>query len=110
MATPLADTVALVTGASSGIGEATARALATKGAAVALVARRRDRLEEVAEAIADQGGMALVVESDLTDAGQASDAVSRAADELGRLDIVVNNAGLLYPGPIADARPGSGSG
>jgi NADP-dependent 3-hydroxy acid dehydrogenase YdfG len=106
MATPLADTVALVTGASSGIGEATAHALAMKGAAVALVARRRDRLEAVAEAIAAEGGMALVVEADLTDAGQASDAVSRAADQLGRLDIVVNNAGLLYPGPIADAPAG----
>jgi len=90
MATPLADTVALMTGASSGIGEATARALAEEGAAVALVARRRDRrLEEVAETIAEEGGTALVVEADLTDAGQASDAVRRAAEELGRLDIVV---------------------
>jgi NADP-dependent 3-hydroxy acid dehydrogenase YdfG len=106
MATPLADTAALVTGASSGIGEATARQLAAEGAAVALVARRRDRLEEVADTITERGGTALVVEADLTDAGQASDAVSRAADKLGRLDIVVNNAGLLYPGPIAEAPAG----
>jgi NADP-dependent 3-hydroxy acid dehydrogenase YdfG len=106
MATPLAHTVALVTGASSGIGEATARQLADEGAAVALVARRRDRLEEVAGTIAERGGTALVVEADLTDAGQSSDAVSRTTGELGRLDIVVNSAGLLYPGPVADAPAG----
>jgi NADP-dependent 3-hydroxy acid dehydrogenase YdfG len=99
----LDDTVALVTGASSGIGEATARALAAEGAAVALVARRRDRLEEVAKTIIDSGGNALVVEADLTDAVQATQAVSRAAAEFGRLDIVVNNAGVLYPGPVAEA-------
>jgi NADP-dependent 3-hydroxy acid dehydrogenase YdfG len=106
MATPLAETVALVTGASSGIGAATACALAHEGAVVALVARRRDRLEAVAKAISDRGGTALVIEADLTDAAQASGAVSRATDQLGRLDIVVNNAGLLYPGPIADAPAG----
>jgi len=96
-------TVAFVTGASSGIGEATARALAAEGAAVALVARRRDRLEHVAETITDNGGIALVLEADLTDADQAADAVSRAATQFARLDIVVNNAGVLYPGPFADA-------
>jgi NADP-dependent 3-hydroxy acid dehydrogenase YdfG len=106
MATLLAHTVALVTGASSGIGEATARRLAAEGAAVALVARRQDRLEKVADTITERGGTALVVEADLTDAGQASDAVSRATGELGRLDIVVNSAGLLYPGPVADAPAG----
>jgi len=97
-------TVAFVTGASSGIGEATARALAAEGAAVALVARRRDRLEHVAETITDNGGIALVLEADLTDADQAADAVSRAATQFARLDIVVNNAGVLYPGPFADAQ------
>src|SRR5262249_20152874 len=70
----LDETVAFVTGASSGIGEATARALAAEGAAVALVARRRERLEQVAKTINADGGMALVVEADLTDAGQAADA------------------------------------
>jgi NADP-dependent 3-hydroxy acid dehydrogenase YdfG len=106
MATRLQDTVALVTGASSGIGSATARALAGEGAAVALVARRRDRLEEVAETITAAGGEARVVEADLTDASQATAAVTRAVDQLGRLDIVVNNAGVLYVGSVADAPPG----
>jgi len=106
MRTRLDDTVALVTGASSGIGEATARALAVEGAAVALVARRRDRLEKVAEAIVGDGGKALVLEADLTDAEQAAGAVSRAAEEFGRLDIIINNAGLLYPGPVAEAPAG----
>lgn len=106
MATRLRDTVALVTGASSGIGSATARSLAAEGAAVALVARRRDRLEEVAETITDAGGSALVLDADLTDAGQAAEAITRAVDELGRLDIVVNNAGVLYVGTVADAPPG----
>lgn len=106
MATRLRDTVALVTGASSGIGSATARSLAAEGAAVALVARRRRRLEDVAETITDAGGSALVLDADLTDAGQAADAVTRAVDELGRLDIVVNNAGVLYVGTVADAPPG----
>jgi NADP-dependent 3-hydroxy acid dehydrogenase YdfG len=106
MGARLDETVALVTGASSGIGEATARALAAEGAAVALVARRRDRLEGVAKTITDDGGKALVVDADLTDAGQAADAVSHAVEEFGRLDIVVNNAGVLYPGPVADAPAG----
>ena len=102
----LDDTVALVTGASSGIGEATARALAAEGAAVALVARRRDRLENVAETIHDRGGKALVVEADLTDGDQAASAVGRTVDRFARLDIVVNSAGVLYPGPFADAPAG----
>ena len=95
-----------MTGASSGIGAATAQGLASEGSAVALVARRGDRLAEVAEAITDGGGTALVIEADLTDAERASDAVSRTASELGRVDIVVNNAGVLYPGPVADAPTG----
>jgi NADP-dependent 3-hydroxy acid dehydrogenase YdfG len=99
----LADTVALVTGASSGIGGATARSLASEGAAVVLVARRRDRLAMVAESVSGQGGTALVVEADLTDPDQAHRAVTRAVGELGRLDIVVNSAGVLYPGPVAGA-------
>ena len=91
-------TVALVTGASSGIGEATARALAAQGAKVALAARRKDRLDALA---ADIGGLA--IEADVTDREQATGAVERTAGELGRLDIVVNNAGVMLLGDIVDA-------
>src|SRR5215469_577363 len=96
-------TVALVTGASSGIGAATARSLAAEGAAIALLARRRDRLEELADAIRADGRTALVVEADITSRQQAEDAVERVVSELGRLDTVVNNAGLMHIGPVADA-------
>jgi NADP-dependent 3-hydroxy acid dehydrogenase YdfG len=92
-------TVALVTGASSGIGRATAQQLAAAGAAVALVARRRDRLEELASVIRDGGGRALAVETDLAERQQAENAVQRTVDELGRLDTVVNNAGVMLLGP-----------
>ncbi len=95
--------VALVTGASSGIGAATALALAGQGAAVALVARRAERLQQLASEITQHGGHALVIETDVTDNAQASAAVERAAAELGRLDIVVNNAGVMLLGPIEDA-------
>ncbi|WP_034260828.1 SDR family NAD(P)-dependent oxidoreductase [Actinospica robiniae] len=99
----LEGTVALVTGASSGIGAATARSLSAEGASVALLARRRERLEELAGAIRADGGTALVVEADITDQQQAEKAVSRVVTELGRLDTVVNNAGLMYIAPVADA-------
>jgi NADP-dependent 3-hydroxy acid dehydrogenase YdfG len=100
MAGRLEGTVALVTGASSGIGEATAVALAAEGARVALVARRRDRLEALAGRI---GGNAIVVEADVTDAAQAGEAVARVAEVGGRLDIVINNAGVMLLGPAVDA-------
>jgi NADP-dependent 3-hydroxy acid dehydrogenase YdfG len=102
-ATALDGTAALVTGASSGIGEATARRLAGLGAAVALVARRADRLEALASRIRDDGGTALVVEADVTEEPQASGAVERCVSELGRLDILVNNAGMMLLGPVVDA-------
>lgn len=100
---PLHGTAALVTGASSGIGRATALMLARQGAAVALVARREDRLAELAAEIESDGGRALVLAADITDRKQASDAVSSAAAALGRLDIVINNAGLMLNGPVTDA-------
>jgi NADP-dependent 3-hydroxy acid dehydrogenase YdfG len=100
METPLQQTVALVTGASSGIGAATARRLAGEGAAVALVARRRGRLDELASMI---GGGVLVVEADVTDQGQAVAAVERTVSELGRLDTLVNNAGVMLLGPALDS-------
>jgi NADP-dependent 3-hydroxy acid dehydrogenase YdfG len=99
----LAGTVALVTGASSGIGEATALRLAGEGAAVAVLARRSDRLEALVERIGAHGGRALALTGDVTDEQQARDAVARTVAELGRLDILVNNAGVMLLGPIVDA-------
>ena len=98
-------TVALVTGASSGIGEATAVALADAGATVALIARRRDRLDELKERIIAARGSAAVFDADIADRNQAEIAVQRVVAGLGRLDIVVNNAGLMRIGPVADADP-----
>jgi NADP-dependent 3-hydroxy acid dehydrogenase YdfG len=96
-------TVALVTGASSGIGAATAVALSAHGATVAVVARRKDRLEALAADIRDRGGTALVLVADITDTHQAADAVERTVAELGRLDTLVNNAGVMLLGPALDA-------
>ncbi|WP_371579543.1 SDR family NAD(P)-dependent oxidoreductase [Streptomyces sp. NBC_01314] len=103
MATKLSGTVALVTGASSGIGAATARRLAEDGASVALVARRKDRLIELAAEIEKAGGIALVVEADITDRAQAEAAVQRTVEHFGRLDTLVNNAGLMLLGPVVGA-------
>jgi NADP-dependent 3-hydroxy acid dehydrogenase YdfG len=103
MEKPLQGTSVLVTGASSGIGAATARRLALEGAAVALVARRRHRLDELAATI---GGRALVVEADVTDQAQAVAAVERTVAELARLDILINNAGIMLLGPAYDSPTG----
>lgn len=91
--------VALVTGASSGIGRATALALARAGADLALVARRRPVLEAVAEAIRALGRRALVLPADVTDPQAAQDAVQQTLDRLGRLDVLVANAGVYYRTP-----------
>jgi NADP-dependent 3-hydroxy acid dehydrogenase YdfG len=99
----LSGTVALVTGASSGIGAATAAALAGQGAAVALLARRRDRLDALAASIHEQGGNALPLEVDVTSQQQVGEAIERTISELGRLDTVVNNAGLMLLGPALDS-------
>jgi NADP-dependent 3-hydroxy acid dehydrogenase YdfG len=101
----LAGTVALVTGASSGIGAATARRLAEHGASVALAARRGDRLEALAAEIDGSGGRALVLETDITDRAQAEAAVERTFEGFGRLDTLVNNAGLMLLGPVVGADP-----
>lgn len=103
MTRALQDTVALVTGSSSGIGAATARRLAADGAAVALVARRRDRLDELASAIRGDGGSALALQADLTDQEQAVAAVERTVSELGRLDTLVNNAGVMLLGAALES-------
>jgi NADP-dependent 3-hydroxy acid dehydrogenase YdfG len=99
----LEGTVALVTGASSGIGEATALALAEHGAAVAIGARRVDRIEQLAERIREAGGTALALELDVTSMDQVGSTVERTASELGRIDTLVNNAGLMLLGPALGA-------
>src|SRR6476646_11071908 len=106
MTPKLAGTAALVTGASSRIGAATARRLAQDGACVALVARRLDRLQALAADIENAGGTALAIEADITDRAQAEAAVQQAAGQFGRLDILVNNAGLMLLGPVLGTDPG----
>jgi NADP-dependent 3-hydroxy acid dehydrogenase YdfG len=96
---PLEGRVAVVTGASSGIGEATAVALSEAGAAVALGARRADRIQAIADSL---DGLTFVREMDVSDEEQATGFVRDAASELGGLDILVNNAGLMLLGPVSD--------
>jgi NADP-dependent 3-hydroxy acid dehydrogenase YdfG len=103
MTASLKGSTALVTGASSGIGEATARALAGHGAAVAVAARRGDRLDALVAAIEADGGRALAIETDITDREQAIAVVERTVAELGRLDVLINNAGVILLGPAVDA-------
>jgi NADP-dependent 3-hydroxy acid dehydrogenase YdfG len=103
MATNLSGTVAIVTGASSGIGDATARRLAEHGATVAVIARRKDRLDALVKDIEAAGGTALAVAADITDRAQAEQAVHGVVDRFGRLDILINNAGLMLLGPIVGA-------
>jgi len=100
MAGKLDGKVALVTGASSGIGEATALALAAEGAAVALGARRVDRLESLRERIESAGGRAAAIEVDVADESAARSFVESARDQLGSVDILVNNAGVMLLGPV----------
>ena len=92
--------VAVITGASSGIGEATAEALAREGAAVALLARRHDRLLELAGRIEDEGGRALPLEVDVSDHGKVEAAMAEVRGELGGLNVLVNNAGVMLLGTV----------
>jgi NADP-dependent 3-hydroxy acid dehydrogenase YdfG len=92
---------AIVTGASSGIGAGTAKALAAEGVRVALVARRGDRLEEIAEEI--DTAETMVTPTDVTDTEAIDAMVEETVDAFGGIDILVNNAGVLKPDPVTDA-------
>lgn len=103
MSTNLTGTTALVTGASGGIGAATALSLAAQGANVALVARRKDRLDELVERIEAGGGTAVAIQADITDQLQASEAVGQTLARFGGLTTLVNNAGIMLLGPAESA-------
>jgi NAD(P)-dependent dehydrogenase (short-subunit alcohol dehydrogenase family) len=103
--TSLSGKVAVVTGASSGIGEATARALAARGAAVALAARNEEKILFLEREISAAGGSALAVTTDVTDEASVESMVERAVGELGSLDVLINNAGLGLSGRVAELRP-----
>jgi NAD(P)-dependent dehydrogenase (short-subunit alcohol dehydrogenase family) len=94
------DRVAIVTGASSGIGEASARCLARAGFRVALAARRGQELERLAKQIGEQGGIAVPVPTDLADEAQTQRLVARTLESFGRVDVLLNNAGFSPAAPI----------
>jgi len=92
--------IVVITGASSGLGEATARLLSTKGAILVLGARRQDRLKALAETLASAGGKALTVTTDVTDPAQVKRLVDTAVRTFGRVDVMINNAGLMPQAPL----------
>lgn len=103
MAQKLDGKVALITGASSGIGEAIALALVAEGAKVALAARRADRLEELVKRISEGNGQSISIVADVSDEAQVREMVSKTQSELGRVDILVNCAGVMLTGAISGA-------
>lgn len=94
--------VVVITGASSGIGEATARHLAKEGAKVALLARRKDRLDQLVQDITGDGGSALAIEADVTGYDTCQTAIKQVQNEWGSIDILINNAGVMLIGPAAE--------
>lgn len=103
MSSKLAGTIAIVTGASSGIGAAAARRLADEGATVVVLARRKDRLDSLVAEIEKLGGAALAIQADISDQAQAEATVKEVVARYGRIDILINNAGLMLLGPIEGA-------
>ena len=99
----LTNKVAIITGASSGIGEATARHLAKAGTKVALLARRKDKLDALVKQITSAGGTAIAIEADVTDKQTCETAVQQALQEWGKIDILINNAGVMLIGPVASS-------
>ncbi|MFN7090338.1 MAG: SDR family oxidoreductase [Allorhizobium sp.] len=96
--------IILITGASSGIGEATARALATAGATVVLGARRTDRLEELAQDMTAAGGRAIYRSLDVTSRDSVQSFADVAVQEFGRIDVIINNAGIMPLSPMASLK------
>lgn len=102
VSTSLTGRVAVVTGASSGIGEATAKRLAASGAKVAVLARRADRLENLVKEIEQASGTALALSVDVTDAAALRAAAEQVATEFGTVDLLFNNAGVMLPAPVEE--------
>jgi NADP-dependent 3-hydroxy acid dehydrogenase YdfG len=105
MSKPLSRKVALVTGASSGIGDATARALAAAGADVVVTARRVDRLDALVKELEKEGVKAHAIAADLLKDADNKRIVTETEEKFGRLDILVNNAGVMLLSPVADSNP-----
>lgn len=101
MSNPIQGKVVVITGASSGLGEATARLLAAEGAIVVLGARRMERIRALAEELTATGSRALAVATDVTDAAQVQALVDAAVQAYGRIDVLINNAGLMPHSPLA---------
>ncbi len=96
----IAGKVVVITGASSGLGEATARLLSSQGATVVLGARRLDRIKSLADELIRKGGKALAIQTDVTQVDQVKRLVESAAQTFGRIDVMINNAGLMPHSPL----------
>jgi NADP-dependent 3-hydroxy acid dehydrogenase YdfG len=100
MSDNIAGKVVVITGASSGLGEATARMLSAQGATVVLGARRLERIQSLADELSSNGGKALAIQTDVTDVDQVQQLVDAAVQTYGRIDVLINNAGLMPQSPL----------